>query len=192
MRVTGGIYGGRPLKAASGMVSRPTTDKVRESIFNILMNDVEGTEVLDIFAGSGALGIEAVSRGAASAIFIEKGFHQAEAIKANLQSLELSLRLIKSDFKAACNLLQDEERQFDLIFADPPYDKFSPDNVAEVVAQYNLLRPDGFLIIEHKFGVGMTDSRFKLLKRRKFGQTEVTFYAVSKDEKNEKNEKKDE
>ncbi|MCP4706342.1 MAG: 16S rRNA (guanine(966)-N(2))-methyltransferase RsmD [candidate division Zixibacteria bacterium] len=181
MRVTGGIYGGRSLKAASGMVSRPTTDKVRQSIFNILMNDIEDKEVLDIFAGSGALGIEAISRGASSTVFIEKGFHQADAIKANLKSLELSSRLIKSDFKTACSLLKEEGIKFDLVFADPPYDKYSPDDVAEVVAQYDLLRSDGFLIIEHKFGVEVTDSRFKLLKRRKFGQTEVTFYAVSKD-----------
>ncbi len=183
MRVTGGIYGGRILRAATGMVSRPTTDKVRESIFSILMNDIEGKEVLDIFAGSGALGIEAVSRGAISAILIEKGFQQADAIKANLKSLELTLRLIKSDYKAACRLLQQEEKQFDLIFADPPYEKFSPNDVAEVVTQYNLLRPDGFLIIEHKFGVEVTDNRFKLLKRRKFGQTEVTFYAINEAEK---------
>lgn len=183
MRVTGGKYGGRPLNAAAGLVSRPTTDKIRQSIFNILMNDIENTEVLDIFAGSGALGIEAISRGAVSAIFIEQGFAQTEAIKANLSSLELSSRLIISDFKAAGRLLHEEEKRFDLIFADPPYDKFSPDDVAEVVAQYNLLRPDGFLIIEHKFGVEVTNNRFKLLKRKKFGQTEVTFYAVSKAEK---------
>ncbi len=180
MKVTGGIYKGRFLKAATGLVSRPTTDKIRQSIFNILMNDIEDQEVLDIFAGSGALGIEAISRGAVSAIFVEQGFHQADAIKANLKSLGLSSRLIRSDFRAACRLLNEEGKQFDLIFADPPYDKFNPDNVAEVVAQYNLLRQDGFLIIEHKFGVEITDNRFKLLKRRKFGQTEVTFYAISK------------
>jgi 16S rRNA (guanine(966)-N(2))-methyltransferase RsmD len=182
MRVTGGIYRGRLLKAASGIVSRPTTDKIRQSIFNILMNDIEEKETLDIFAGSGALGIEAISRGATSAIFIENGFHQSNAIKANLKSLGISSRLIKSDFRAACRILNEEGRQFDLIFADPPYEKFQPNDVAETVAQYNLLRGDGFLIIEHKFGVEVTDSRFQLLKRRKFGQTEVTFYAVSKTE----------
>ncbi len=179
MRVTGGIYRGRLLKTAAGLVSRPTTDKIRQSIFNILMNDIEDQEVLDIFAGSGALGIEAISRGAASAIFIEKGFHQADAIKANLKSLELSSRLIRSDFRAACRLLNEEGKQFGLIFADPPYEKYYPDDVAEVVAQYDLLRQDGFLIIEHKFGVEITDNHFELLKRRKFGQTEVTFYVVS-------------
>jgi len=183
MRVTGGIYRGRLLKTASGLVSRPTTDKIRQSIFNILMNDIENKDVLDIFAGSGALGIEAISRGAGLSVFIEQGFHQANAIKANLKSLRLSSRLIKSDFRAACRLLNEEGKRFDLIFADPPYEKFSPDDVAGVVAQYNLLRPNGFLIIEHKFGVEITDNRFKLLKRRKFGQTEVTFYAVSKVEK---------
>lgn len=182
MRVTGGLYKGRLLKAASGLISRPTTDKVRQSIFNILMNDIEDQECLDLFAGSGALGIEAISRGAASAIFIESGHHQADAIKANLKSLDLKSRLIKTDYKSGCRLLADEGLQFDLIFADPPYGKFSPDDVAEAVGHYNLLRVNGFLIIEHKYGVELTDDRFYLLKRRKFGQTEVSFYARKKNE----------
>ncbi len=183
MRVTGGAFKGRILKAADGLVSRPTTDKVRQSIFNILMNDIENKEVLDIFAGSGALGIEAISRGAASAVFIEQGYHQSNAIKSNLKSLELSSRLIKSDFRAACRLLSEEGATFDLIFADPPYEKYSPDDVGEVIGQYNLLRPDGFLIIEHKYGLELKDGRFSLLKRRKYGQTEVTFYANKKVDK---------
>jgi len=180
MRVTGGKFRGRPLKAARGLISRPTTDKIRQSVFNILMNDIENRDVLDIFAGSGALGIEAVSRGAARAVLIESGHQQAEAIKSNIKSLGLDMRLIKSDFKAACRLLNEEEERFDIIFADPPYEKYTPTDIADVVMQYNLLRDEGLLIIEHKSGALLESDSLILLKRRKFGQTEVSFYARKK------------
>lgn len=176
MRVTGGELKGRPLKSPPGLAARPTTDKVRQSIFNILMNDIEETEVLDLFAGSGALGIEALSRGAKSAFFIEQGHAQAETIKHNLRALDLPKNLVKSDFKTGCHKLSDEGMQFDIIFADPPYEKYEPALVAEVVLQYNLLRDGGFLILEHKRGAEVKEEQLVLLKRKKYGQTEVTFY----------------
>lgn len=180
MRITGGKFRGRPLKAARGLVSRPTTDKIRQSIFNILMNDIENRDVLDIFAGSGALGIEAISRGAATAVLIESGHQQVQAIKSNIKSLGLDIRLIKSDYKAACHLLSEEEKQFDIIFADPPYEKYTPTDIADVAMRYNLLRDEGLLIIEHKSGLESENDSLILLKRKKFGQTEVSFYVRRK------------
>jgi len=176
MRVTGGEFKGRPLKSTPGLTVRPTTDKIRQSIFNILMNDIEETEVLDLFAGSGSLGIEALSRGAKSAVFVEQGHAQTEAIKRNLKALGLPGEILHADYKSGCRKLSEENRQFDMIFADPPYEKYSPDDVAKAVLQYNLLRIGGFLILEHKSGGKVNDSRFTLLKRKKYGQTEVTFY----------------
>ncbi len=176
MRVTGGEFKGRPLKTTPGLAARPTTDKVRQSIFNILMNDIEGTTVLDLFAGSGALGIEALSRGAKEAVFIEQGHAQAEAIKQNLVSLDLPKNIIKADYKGGCRKLAEEGKQFDIVFADPPYEKVPPDDVAKAVMQYNLLRIGGFLILEHKTGGEVKSDCFILLKRKKYGQTEVTFY----------------
>jgi len=176
MRVTGGEFKGRPLKSTPGMTARPTTDKIRQSIFNILMNDIAETDVLDLFAGSGSLGIEALSRGARSAAFVEQGHSQAEAIKRNLKSLGLPRDIIQADYKSGCRKLSEQERQFDIILADPPYEKFSPDDIAKVVLQYNLLRIGGFLILEHKSGGKVNNEHFTLLKRKKYGQTEVTFY----------------
>ena len=182
MRVAGGQFKGRKLKTVSGLFTRPTTDKIRQSIFNILMNDIEDKDVLDLFAGSGALGIEALSRGADSATFVENGHRQVEILKGNLVSLELPKSIVKLDYKSACQKLHDENRQFDLIFADPPYEKYLPDQIAETVHQYNLLRQNGFLILEHKTGEQVKDDRFVLIKARKFGQTEVTFYVRKEDD----------
>ncbi len=177
MRVTGGIFKGRLLKTTPGMAARPTTDKVRQSIFNILMNDIEDKTVLDIFAGSGSLGIEAISRGAQSAVFVEIAHQQSAAIRFNLKSLDLREELIEADYLKAARQLALEGRRFDIIFADPPYDKITPAEVINAVLEYNLLAPQGFLIIEHKSGIDFSDDRMTLLKNRKFGQTEVTFYA---------------
>jgi 16S rRNA (guanine966-N2)-methyltransferase len=177
MRVTGGIFRGRKLQTISGKATRPTADKVRQAVFNILIHDIEGARILDIFAGSGALGIDALSRGARSAVFIESGRAQAGAIKANLQNLALKAEVLVTDYRAAFRTLSREHNKFDLIFADPPYDEVTPAEIIEAVQQYGLLSPDGLLIIEHKRGQAMESDKMRLLKKRRFGQTEVSFYA---------------
>jgi 16S rRNA (guanine966-N2)-methyltransferase len=182
MRVTGGIYKGRKLKTAPGLTTRPTTDKIRQAIFNILMNDIEETDVLDLFAGSGALGIEAISRGARSVLFVESGRQPILFIKDNLKSLDLKCEILETDYINACRRLQKNENRFDLIFADPPYEEISPQQVVDIVVQYNLLRTQGLLIIEHKFRQKTDTDRMELLKKRKFGQTEISFL-MRKDDK---------
>lgn len=177
MRITGGMFRGRILKSTPGLATRPTSDKVRETIFNILMYDIEGACVLDLFAGFGALGIEAISRGAQAAVFVESGQIQAEIIKRNLSSLDLHEDVLMMDFLEACFHLSEGGKKFDLIFADPPYEKVSPQQVTEAVSQYGLLRRNGLLIIEHKSGGVIEVGKMRLLKKRKFGQTEVSFYA---------------
>ncbi len=177
MRVTGGTFKGRILKTTPGLSTRPTTDKIRQSIFNILMKDIEEAVVLDIFAGSGALGIEALSRGAASAVFIESGHKQVEMIQENLTTLGLKAGVFECDYMTACRNLHIDGRKFDMIIADPPYEKISPEKVIEIVLQYDLLEYNGLLIIEHKAGQVIKADRMEKLKKRKFGQTEVTFYA---------------
>ncbi len=180
MRITGGRLRGRILHTVPGLTTRPTTDKVRQSIFNVLMHDIDGARVLDIFAGSGALGIDALSRGAVSAVFVEAGGKQVEAIKKNLKSVDLDMPVLAVDYREAGRLLAEKEKKFDLIFADPPYEEITPRMVAEIVFRYNLLSPDGLLIIEHKSGLTAKPENMKLLKRKKYGQTEVSFYAAKK------------
>jgi len=176
MRVTGGIYGGRIIKSVPGNDTRPTPDKVRQAIFNMLMHDIEDTRVLDLFAGSGALGIEALSRGAREAVFVENGRSQVKIIRDNLAGLGLSATVIERDYKKACKALSEAGEKFDIVFADPPYDLLTPLELADRVAEYNLLEPNGFLIIEHRAGREFENDKWHPTRHKKYGQTEVTVY----------------
>jgi 16S rRNA (guanine966-N2)-methyltransferase len=120
MRVVAGLYRGRPLKAPPGRDTRPTADRVREALFSIL-GPIDGLDVLDLYAGSGALGIEALSRGAASATFVESDRRAAEAIRGNLETLGASGDVVVSE--AAAWLRTEAGRAtFGLVLIDPPYD----------------------------------------------------------------------
>ena len=176
MRITGGIFKGRKLRTVSGFVTRPTTDKIRQAIFNSLVNDIEGAAVLDLFSGSGALGIEAISRGADSAVFVESGKEQIYVIGENLKSVKLSEEIIQRDYDEACRILAEKGKKFDLIFADPPYKEITPLNVIDAVCQYGLLSEKGLLIIEHKAGQPTENEKLALLKKKKFGKTEISFF----------------
>ena len=120
MRVVAGRLGGRRLRAPAGDATRPTADRVREAVFSIL-GDVSGARVLDLYAGSGALGIEALSRGAAGAEFVDSGRRAVEAIRRNLAALEIEAPVHRRDaltWLAAAG----GSRSYDLVFCDPPYD----------------------------------------------------------------------
>ena len=120
MRIVAGRYGGRRLRAPAGTTTRPTADRVREAVFSIL-GDVSGLRVLDLFAGSGALGIESVSRGAAEAVFVDNSPRAVAAVKANLEALGLEAKVHRRTALAFLDGVSGEET-FDLIFCDPPYD----------------------------------------------------------------------
>jgi len=119
MRVVAGEYRGRRLRAPAGTGTRPTADRVREAVFNIL-GDVSGSVVLDLYAGSGALGLEALSRGAAAATFVDRDERAIAAVRANLEAFGAVARVARSD--AIAFLRRDEGAMYDLVFADPPYD----------------------------------------------------------------------
>jgi 16S rRNA (guanine(966)-N(2))-methyltransferase RsmD len=118
MRVVAGRYRGRTLHAPKGASTRPTSDKVREALFSVL-GDVEGVRVLDLFAGSGALGIEALSRGAAEATFVDSDQRAAAAIRRNLDELGVAAATVRR--RDVLAFLRSADGQFDLVFADPPY-----------------------------------------------------------------------
>ena len=120
MRVIAGAYKGRPLKVPRGQSTRPTSDRVREALFSIL-GDVEGLRVLDLFAGSGALGIEALSRGAAAAVFVEESRRAADAIRANLRTVGDPPAEVRTEDVFAYLSRVADGPAFDLVFADPPY-----------------------------------------------------------------------
>ena len=120
LRVVAGLYGGRTLVAPPGSETRPTSDRVREAVFSIL-GDIAGARVLDLFAGSGALAIEALSRGAAQATLVDSGAAAVEAIRRNLETLGIEAEVVGRPVARFLHSARDGARQYDLVFLDPPY-----------------------------------------------------------------------
>lgn len=168
MRVISGKYKGRNILSPHGEV-RPTSDMVKGSLFSILesKNLVDGAECLDLFCGSGALGIEALSRGAESCVFVDSDTSNAVA---NLDKLKIKSRLIKSDFRRALRLLRNEK--FDMIFCDPPYKSGYADIALELVFRYGILKDGGVIIIEHNSSNDLINApKDCIIDRRVFGIT---------------------
>ena len=167
MRIVSGIYGGRRLVAPKGDIARPTQDRVREAWFSILGAEVEGARVLDLFAGSGALGLEALSRGAASADFIEKARASLIALAANIEALGVRevAKIRKGDALKVVESL--EAGSYDLVFADPPYDLGAG---ARLVALFRARPFARILSIEHRATEQLAGD-----DTRRYGDTAVTF-----------------
>lgn len=178
MRVIFGSAKGRNLVSPKSKNVRPTADRVKQFIFDCLGN-VQECEVLDVFAGSGGLGIESLSRGANFTIFIENSYQSLQTIKKNLELTKLSAKakILKLDFRKGLETLKISEKKFDLIFADPPYDKNFENKILEKVELGDLLTENGILILEHSNTDFDTD--LKLVKHKKFGETNVSFFSKS-------------
>lgn len=148
MRVIAGESRGRKLVAPAGMATRPTADRVRQSLFDMIAVRWAGGAVLDVFAGSGALGIEALSRGAAAAVFLEQHPSALKAVEANLAALRYGDRatVLRGDFRAGLRRLAGEGRRFVLVFIDPPYEAGLRDEAAQRVTP--LLAPGALIAVE--------------------------------------------
>ena len=171
MRVVAGEFKGRRLRAPRGLRTRPTADRVREALFSIL-GDVSGARVLDLYAGSGALGIEALSRGAASAVFVERDARAASAIRDNLRALELDQAVRRQD---ALRFLAANEGTFDLVFCDPPYD--SVPRIAEPLAErLPALLTQGARIVTESDKRMPLELPFELLAERTYGDTRIAIH----------------
>ena len=177
MRIIGGLARGRTLVAPPGAKTRPTQDYVRESLFNIIRWDVEGARVLDLFAGTGALALESVSRGAVCAVMIDSDREACEAIRKNIASVRMEdrCRLVQRDYRAAMELLAREGQAFDVVFIDPPY---RMENTGEMCAELydrGLFARDFLLAVEHRRGCApMLDRRFDAFDLRSYGDTQIT------------------
>ena len=121
MRVIAGLYGGRRLQAPPGIDTRPTSDRVREALFSILGARVPDARVLDLFAGSGALGIEALSRGARAATFVDSAAAAVRAVQANLAAVGAEAHVVRAEARSFLGAASRDGRQYDLVFVDPPY-----------------------------------------------------------------------
>ncbi len=176
MRVISGTARGLKLLAPDGMDTRPTTDRVKESVFNILMPYIPCQNVLDLFAGSGSMGLEALSRGCGHAVFIEKDTRALEVIHKNLEKARVitSSEVIKAD---AFDYLGRCKTQFDIIFLDPPYNKGLLAPVFEKVFSGRLLTAEGIIVVESEAGGEMVcDNRFNCVKRAKYGKTVISVF----------------
>jgi len=179
MRIVGGTLGGRVLKAPPGRATRPTSEKVREALFNIL-GSVEGAHVLDLFAGSGALGIEALSRGAAHVTFVDGGKPALIAVRANLADLGVAGRaqVVAGDAVAQAARLVPTQ-PWRLVFVDPPYASELASRAVLALPAANLA-PDVVVVIEHDRRNAPPDALGSLLRtdERRYGDTMISLFEV--------------
>lgn len=180
MRVVAGEYGGRRLKAVPGMKTRPTTDKVKEAMFNIIGPYLDGGQVLDLFAGSGGLSIEAVSRGADHATLVDRQYQAIKTIHENLSVTkeEDKFTVLKGDAYKMLNKLAKQEQGFDYVFLDPPYKKQQILELMEQLKKLGLLNADALIICETDQVADLPEelADFELIKKADYGITELTFY----------------
>ena len=178
MRIIGGTARGRTIIAPAGSKTRPTQDYVRESLFNIIRWDMPDARVLDLFAGTGALSLEAISRGAREAVLIDMDRAACTAIKKNMETSRLGdqCRLISRDYRMAIDALAREGQKFDVVFIDPPYRMENTGEMCAALYDKELLA-DGFMIVvEHRRGMPpLLDERFTAYDLRRYGDTEITF-----------------
>lgn len=189
MRVIGGTYRSRILKSLKGLALRPTSDKLRETLFNVLGSGISESRFLDVFAGTGAVGIEALSRGATQATFIENHALSAALIRNNLASLEIrsAVDVICADALKGLATLSGAH-QYDYIFIDPPYaatEDYS--RVMKHVASSNILAAGGIVIVEHRktFNIPESFGSLKRVRLLKQGDAALSFYRHEKSQQNE-------
>lgn len=184
MRIIGGRVGGRTLKTPRGQATRPTSDKVREAIFNILAARAEApARVLDLYAGSGALGLEALSRGAEAATFVDADREACELVRANAAALGLPATVVCSPVVRW--LAKGAGGAFGWVFADPPYGSHETgelDKALGLVADKGLVAAGGVVVAEHDWRHAPPErcgrgAALALFDRRRYGQTAVSFYA---------------
>ncbi|HBO84401.1 MAG: 16S rRNA (guanine(966)-N(2))-methyltransferase RsmD [Deltaproteobacteria bacterium GWC2_42_11] len=181
MRIIAGIAKGKRLFAPQGLSIRPTSDKVREAIFNILGKEFCYKAVLDLFAGTGAMGIETLSRGAEHAVFVDNNASALRIIKKNLDTCGLTERynIIKMDvIKALQPSAFRLGKGFNLIFIDPPYRREDAGTILELIEKNKLLADDGIIVLETSKRTGVDESllRLKEFDVRRYGDTVVRFY----------------
>lgn len=180
MRVIAGSKKGHALKAVPGKSTRPTTDKIKESLFSIIGPFFDGEKVLDLFAGSGGLGIESLSRGAGEAVFIDQASVAIKTIKDNLTAchLEDQASVYRNDAMRALKILQKNEAVFDLVFLDPPYKKQQLEKILLFLDGAGLVADGARVVCEYEKGDFLPDvcGRFKKIKEAHYGITVLSIF----------------
>ena len=185
VRVISGSARGLKLNTPGDDRVRPTTDRVKEAMFNIVQDWVYDSQVLDLFAGSGALGIEALSRGASQAVFCDNSLDSIKIIKSNIEKARVADRsqIVSGDFKRCLRDMEAKNQSFDIIFVDPPYYKGLFEEVLDTIRSCKILKKDGIVIVEHdaKRPIGQVEG-LEVYKEKKYGITMLTFYCLEDDD----------
>ncbi|MEG1612684.1 MAG: 16S rRNA (guanine(966)-N(2))-methyltransferase RsmD [Clostridia bacterium] len=173
MRIISGKYGGRKLFSPKGDDVRPTTDRVKEALFNILQFKVRNAVVLDLFSGSGALGIECVSRGAKEVIFSDNDRKSIELVNRNLSGIEFNGQILQSDY---LRVISNSKAKFDIIFLDPPYNSGLAEKAILEILKCDILSNDGIIVYEHVRKLAYTPPEGLFLDdSRKYGDIQLDF-----------------
>lgn len=184
MKIIGGQFKGRNFFMPSGI--RPTQSIARKALFDILGQDLEGLTVLDLFAGSGAIGLEAISRGADKATMVEKDPKCAEVIMENIgllsispnESGELPYEIVQTDAFVAIKLFARQDKKFDVVFIDPPYGLGLTKKALKTLGGYDILHPNCTVVVQHEKGEILPEKqgRFLLFRQKKYGSTVLSIY----------------
>ncbi len=183
MRVISGDAARRKLQSPPGNDIRPTTDRIKETLFNILAPDIYGADFLDLFTGSGQIGIEALSRGAASCVFVDEGKTAIDCTKKNvevLNGLDVKYDILRMNAASAVSKLYNQGKRFDIIFMDPPYDKELEKEVLLMIDRYPILKDDGYIIVEASAETEfdyLEDMALKITREKKYGSNKHIFIA---------------
>ncbi|HPS20728.1 MAG TPA: 16S rRNA (guanine(966)-N(2))-methyltransferase RsmD [Candidatus Omnitrophota bacterium] len=180
MRIVAGEFRGRKIAHPAVSVVRPTKDRVREAVFNMMAEFIPGASVLDLFAGSGAYGIEAVSRGAGKTVFVDSNSVCAGTIKSNLKQLSINERVsvIQCDAESVLAKMKDSNERFDVVFADPPYGLGLARKTLISINRYDILSQPGFLVLEHCEDemVPECEGGISLFKQKKYKDIIISIY----------------
>ena len=182
MKVISGILKGRNIEGYNIDGTRPTMDRVKESLFATIQNNLKDSVVLDLFAGSGQLGIEAISNGAKLCYFIDNNKEVIKVLNKNISNLNIksNSKVILSDWKKSLNEFANQNLKFDLIFVDPPYDYNVYEKILDKVSNLNILNENGLIILEHSnIKFKDTYNNLTLYKEKKYGNKSVNIYKIN-------------
>lgn len=171
MRIISGKYRGKKLKGFNIPGTRPTMDRVKESLYGMIQTYIPDSTVLDLFAGSGALGLEAISNGAKTTYLIDNSEEAIKIIKENSQNIDEDIKIIHIDYK---KFLKTTEKKFDIIFLDPPYKENQLDKALKIIEERELLNDKGIVVCEYEIGNPKTN--LKLIKEKSYGPKKIKIF----------------
>lgn len=180
MRIITGIAKGRKIKAPEGLSTRPTADRVKESLFNIISKRIFEARVLDLFAGTGNLGLEAISRGAKMCTFVDSSKSSFKILKENIETLNFQNKCeaYNSDAFSALKQFGKRDIKFDLVFLDPPYSKGLVEKAVEEIYNQNLLSDGGIIVSEYDQNDNIPEriGNIRIYRTEKYGRTKISFW----------------